>query len=170
MFSQLSSLKLLLEIEKGIYLRSGVHQHYIQAGEDELSYSWYFSKSLGKWRQIHLQMTNIKTSKQILLWLTHRSIKKEWRAANELIDDPRWNGYEVPPTSNANYGWILNIVSKLSQNGVAGFLLANGALSDDGTELKIRQQLIENNLVEAIIILPKLILYHRHQRYPLDSE
>ena len=85
--------------------------------------------------------------------------QKEWRADNELIDDPRWNGYEVPPTSNANYGWILNIVSKLSQNGVAGFLLANGALSDDGTELKIRKQLIENNLVEAIIILPRSMFY-----------
>lgn len=65
----------------------------------------------------------------------------------------------MPPTSNANYGWILNIVSKLSQNGVAGFLLANGALSDDGTELKIRRQLIENNLVEAIIILPRNLFY-----------
>lgn len=85
--------------------------------------------------------------------------QKEWRAENELVDDPRWRGYEVPPTSNANYGWILNIVSKLSQNGVAGFLLANGALSDDGTELKIRQQLIENHLVEAIIILPRNLFY-----------
>lgn len=85
--------------------------------------------------------------------------QKEWREANELIDDPRWDGYEVPPTSNANYGWILNIVSKLSQDGVAGFLLANGALSDDGTELKIRKQLIENNLVEAIIILPRNLFY-----------
>lgn len=85
--------------------------------------------------------------------------QKAWRAENELVDDPRWDGYEVPPTSNANYGWILNIVSKLSQNGVAGFLLANGALSDDGTELKIRQQLIENNLVEAIIILPRNLFY-----------
>ena len=85
--------------------------------------------------------------------------QKEWRADNELVDDPRWNGYEVPPTSNANYGWILNIVSKLSQNGVAGFLLANGALSDDGTELKIREQLIKNNLVEAIIILPRNLFY-----------
>ena len=65
----------------------------------------------------------------------------------------------MPPTSNANYGWILNIVSKLSQNGVAGFLLANGALSDDGTELKIRRRLIENNLVEAIIILPRNLFY-----------
>ena len=85
--------------------------------------------------------------------------QKEWRADNELTDDPRWKGYEVPPTSNANYGWILNIVSKLSQNGVAGFLLANGALSDGGTELKIRKQLIENNLVEAIIILPRSMFY-----------
>jgi type I restriction enzyme M protein len=85
--------------------------------------------------------------------------QKEWRADNELTDDPRWRGYEVPPTSNANYGWILNIVSKLSQNGVAGFLLANGALSDDGTELKIRRQLIENNLVEAIVILPRSLFY-----------
>lgn len=85
--------------------------------------------------------------------------QKEWRAADELTDDARWNGYDVPPTSNANYGWILNIVSKMSQNGVAGFLLANGALSDDGTELKIRQRLIENDLVEAILILPRNLFY-----------
>lgn len=85
--------------------------------------------------------------------------QKAWRAEDELIDDPRWDGYEVPPTSNANYGWILNMVSKLSQNGVAGFLLANGALSDDGTEWKIRERLIRNDLVEAVIILPRNLFY-----------
>lgn len=85
--------------------------------------------------------------------------QKDWRADNELIDDPRWTGYDVPPTGNANYGWILNIVSKLSQNGVAGFLLANGALSDDGTQLSIRKQLLENHLVEAIVILPRTLFY-----------
>ena len=85
--------------------------------------------------------------------------QKEWRENDQLTDDPRWHGYEIPPTSNANYGWILNIVSKLSQNGVAGFLLANGALSDDGTELKIRKQLIENDIIEAIIILPRSLFY-----------
>ena len=42
---------------------------------------------------------------------------------------------------------------------MAGFLLANGALSDDGTELKIRTQLIENDIVEAIIILPRNLFY-----------
>lgn len=85
--------------------------------------------------------------------------QKDWRGVDELTQDSRWDGYEVPPTSNANYGWILNIVSKLSCNGVAGFLLANGALSDDGTELKIRQQLLENDLVESIMILPRNLFY-----------
>lgn len=85
--------------------------------------------------------------------------QKSWRAENELIDDPRWSGYTVPPTGNANYGWILHMVSKLSQNGVAGFLLANGALSGKDDELKIRRKLIENDLVEAIIILPRSMFY-----------
>jgi len=85
--------------------------------------------------------------------------QKQWRAENELKDDPRWNGYEVPPTGNANYAWILNIVSKLSENGVAGFLLANGALSGGGDEYKIRRKLIENNLVEAILIFPSSMFY-----------
>ena len=58
--------------------------------------------------------------------------QKDWRKENELTNDSRWTGYDVPPTSNANYGWILNIASKLSTNGVAGFLLANGALSGGG--------------------------------------
>jgi len=85
--------------------------------------------------------------------------QKDWRGENELIDDPRWKGYDVPPKSNANYGWILNMVSKLSENGVAGFILANGALSGGGEEYKIRRKLVENNLVEAIVILPQNMFY-----------
>ncbi len=85
--------------------------------------------------------------------------QKDWRAEAELKDDPRWRGYDVPPKSNANYGWILNMVSKLSGNGVAGFILANGALSGGGEEYKIRRKLIENNLVEAILVLPRNLFY-----------
>ena len=85
--------------------------------------------------------------------------QKDWRAADELVDDARWKGYDVPPTSNANYAWILNMVAKLSENGVAGFILANGALSGGGTEYEIRKKLIENDLVEAIIILPRNMFY-----------
>lgn len=85
--------------------------------------------------------------------------QKAWRETNELLEDGRWKGYEVPPASNANYAWILNMVSKLSQNGVGALLLANGALGADGVEQKIRKQLIENDLVEAIIILPRNMFY-----------
>ena len=84
---------------------------------------------------------------------------KDWRADNELTDDARWNGYEVPPTGNANYAWILHMASKLSENGVTGFILANGALSGGGDEYKIRRKMIENNLVEAILILPQNMFY-----------
>ena len=84
---------------------------------------------------------------------------KDWRASDELTDDPRWDGYEVPPTSNANYGWILHMASKLSQNGVAGFILANGALSGGGDEYKIRKKMIKNKLVEAILVLPQNMFY-----------
>ncbi len=85
--------------------------------------------------------------------------QKDWRAADELTSDPRWAGYEIPPTGNANYGWILHMVSKLSENGTAGFILANGALSGDNTEKEIRKKLIENHLVEAILVLPRNMFY-----------
>jgi type I restriction enzyme M protein len=85
--------------------------------------------------------------------------QKDWRGTDELLDDPRWRGYDIPPKSNANYAWILNMVSKLSDDGVAGFILANGALSGGGEEYKIRRKLVENNLVEAIIIIPRNTFY-----------
>ncbi len=85
--------------------------------------------------------------------------QKGWRASDELVDDHRWDGYETPQTGNANYAWILHMLSKLSENGIAGFILSNGALSGDGTEKAIRKKLIENNLVEAIILLPRNMFY-----------
>lgn len=85
---------------------------------------------------------------------------KGWRGDDELTKDPRWRGYALPPTSNANYAWILHILSKLDvTHGIAGFLLANGALNADGVEQEIRQKLIENDKVEAIIVLPRDMFY-----------
>jgi len=85
--------------------------------------------------------------------------QKDWRASDELVDDHRWDGFETPPTSNANYGWILHMISKLSENGIAAFILANGATSGGGEEYKIRKQMIKNHIVEAIITLPRDMFY-----------
>ena len=85
---------------------------------------------------------------------------KAWRTSSQLLDDPRWASYGIPPVSNANYAWILHMLAKLDvQNGIAGFLLANGALNSDGEEYRIRKNLIENDKIEAIIVLPREMFY-----------
>lgn len=79
---------------------------------------------------------------------------KGWYDGN-LKNDSRWADYTTPPESNANYAWILHILSHLKPlDGVAGFLLANGALGDSDT-LEIRKKLIQNDKLEAIIVLPR---------------
>ncbi|MCY2979242.1 MAG: class I SAM-dependent DNA methyltransferase [Planctomycetota bacterium] len=85
---------------------------------------------------------------------------KDWRAADELTKDSRWDGYETPPTGNANYAWILHMVSKLSAHGVAGFVLANGSMSTNTSgEGAIRQKLVENDMVDCMIALPGQLFY-----------
>lgn len=84
---------------------------------------------------------------------------KKWRGEDELTTDRRWAGYGLPPVSNANYAWILHMLYHLNTTrGIAGFLLANGALGDPDT-VEIRQRLIENDKVEAIIVLPREMFY-----------
>ena len=85
---------------------------------------------------------------------------KDWRGPDELVHDGRWNGYDTPPTGNANFAWILHMVSKLSENGVAGFVLANGSMSTNTKgEGEIRQKLVENDLVDCMIALPGQLFY-----------
>ena len=79
---------------------------------------------------------------------------KGWWDPN-LSRDARWTDYSIPPASNANYAWILHILHHLKPlTGVAGFLLSNGALADSDAK-EIRRKLIENDKIEAIIILPR---------------
>lgn len=84
---------------------------------------------------------------------------KDWRTDEKLTKDIRWNGYGLPPVGNANYAWILHMLYHLDQTkGIAGFLLSNGALEDEDT-VAIREQLIKNDKVEAIFILPREMFY-----------
>lgn len=85
------------------------------------------------------------------------NLKRWWSDA--LTHDPRWSGYGTPRESNANYAWILHMISKLDVNhGIAGFLLANGALNDDG-DAEIRKNILIKDKVEAIIVLPRDMFY-----------
>ena len=86
--------------------------------------------------------------------------QKQWRSDSELVDDGRWAGFDVPPTGNANYAWIMHMISKLSENGTAGFVLANGSMSSNvGSELQIRKKIIEQDLIDCMVILPGQLFY-----------
>lgn len=86
--------------------------------------------------------------------------QKQWRAASELTDDPRWSGYTTPPTGNANYAWILHMLSKLSESGTAGFVLANGSMSSNTSgEGAIRKEIIDNDHVDCMIALPGQLFF-----------
>lgn len=85
------------------------------------------------------------------------NLKRWW--ADSLSKDPRWSGYGIPRESNANYAWILHMISKLDVNhGIAGFLLANGALGDSD-DSEIRKNILLKDKVEAIIVLPRDMFY-----------
>ncbi len=79
----------------------------------------------------------------------------EWQP----IADERFNTYELAPKSKADFAFILDILYRLNENGKAFIILPHGVLFRGQSEGKIRKQLIDNNLIDAIIGLPdKLFL------------
>ena len=98
----------------------------------------------------------------------HKDLKADFIMANppfnlsdwgqeKLLSDYRWK-YGIPPRNNANYAWIEHIVSKLSQDGKAAIILANGSLAS-GQEAEIRKKLIEADLVDCILSMPTNLFY-----------
>lgn len=66
---------------------------------------------------------------------------------------PQYSGWTIPPASNANYAFVLNGLYYSDDRAV--FLLPNGTLSTSQKEERaIRQELVENNLIKAVISLP----------------
>jgi type I restriction enzyme M protein len=83
---------------------------------------------------------------------------KDWKA-DQLQDDARWK-YGVPPTRNANFAWVQHFIHHLGSSGVAGFVLANGSMSAGGVEGKIRQKIVEDDLVDCMVALPSQLFYN----------
>lgn len=99
----------------------------------------------------------------------HKDLKADYILANppfnisdwgqeKLVDDYRWK-YGVPPKGNANYAWLQHMISKLSVNGKAAIVLANGSLSAGGQEAEIRKNLIDADLVDCILSMPSNLFY-----------
>ena len=72
-----------------------------------------------------------------------------------LINDPRFAPAGVlAPKSKADLAFTMHILSWLAVNGTAAIVEFPGVLYRGGAEQKIRQYLIDNNYVDAVIQLP----------------
>lgn len=100
----------------------------------------------------------------------HKDLKADFILANPPFNDSDWGGerlcddvrwkYGIPPTGNANYAWIQNFIHHLSPTGIAGFVMANGALSSNtSNEGQVRETLIKAGLIDCIVALPDKLFY-----------
>lgn len=101
----------------------------------------------------------------------HPDLKADFVIANPPFNDSDWGGdllrkdgrwqYGVPPTGNANLGWVQHFLYHLAPTGAAGFVLSNGSLSSNTSgEGEIRQQLVRSDLVDCIVMLPTQLFYN----------
>jgi len=101
----------------------------------------------------------------------HKDLKADFIMANppfnisdwsgeQLREDARWK-FGVPPVGNANYAWLQHFISKLSNNGTAGIVLANGSMnSNTGSEGEIRKYMIDAGIVDCMVTLPANLFYN----------
>lgn len=83
------------------------------------------------------------------------SIRWDGDANPLLINDPRFAPAGVlAPKSKADLAFTMHILSWLAVNGTAAIVEFPGVLYRGGAEQKIRQYLIDNNYVDAVIQLP----------------
>lgn len=71
----------------------------------------------------------------------------------------RLEGYDMPPEKNADYAFVLHIIKSMNVNGRAGIVLPHGVLFRGGADGRIREQILKNDLIEAIIALPAKLFY-----------
>lgn len=83
----------------------------------------------------------------------------KWGAENASSD--RYSRFHrgVPPKSKGDYAFITHMIETLNEHGKAGVILPHGVLFRGSSEGKIRKQLIDENLLKAVIGLPANLFY-----------
>ncbi|MFA6423296.1 MAG: class I SAM-dependent DNA methyltransferase [Patescibacteria group bacterium] len=117
----------------------------------------------------HIDSSNIKNGNSFHND-SHPDLKADFVLANPPFNDSDWDGqllrndvrwkYGLPPTGSANYAWIQHFIYHLAPTGIAGFVMANGAMSSNSSgEGEIRANLIKAGLVDCIVAMPDKLFY-----------
>ena len=156
--------------EKFVTEHSGNIQDITVYGQESNQTTWKLSK-------MNLAIRNINS--KYVAWNTegsflkdaHPDLKADYILANPpfnqsdwgidiLQEDARWK-YGTPPNGNANFGWMQHMLYHLAPRGVMATVLSNGSLSSNTSgEGDIRKNLVDEDLVECIVALPKQLFYN----------
>lgn len=69
----------------------------------------------------------------------------------ETHDPYKRFSWGVPPKSKGDYGFVLHMFHSLAEGGRMGFVLPHGVLFRGASEGRIRKNIIEMNLLDAVI-------------------
>ncbi len=84
---------------------------------------------------------------------------KNW-GYEQAQDDPyRRFRFGIPPKGYGDYSFVQHMMAILNPTGRAGVVLPHGVLFRGGAEGKIRQGILEEDLLEAVIGLPSKLFY-----------
>lgn len=78
---------------------------------------------------------------------------------NQITDDRFIKCPALAPKSKADLAFVLHTLHYLAEEGTAGLIMFAGILYRSGAEAKIREYLIENNYIEAVIQLPDDVFF-----------
>jgi type I restriction enzyme M protein len=79
----------------------------------------------------------------------------------KVVTDPYGRlQFGVPPRGYADLAFLQHLIAVLKQDGKAGVVLPHGTLFRGSSEGKIRQGLLEADLVEGIVGLPSALFYN----------
>lgn len=86
----------------------------------------------------------------------------KWGAEKGGEETKRFNRWHrgIPPKSKGDYAFISHMIETTThENGRVGVVVPNGVLFRGGAEGRIRQSLIEENLLDAVIGLPQNLFF-----------
>ncbi len=84
---------------------------------------------------------------------------KEWGREEAEHDSYGRFQYGIPPKNAGDYAFIQHMIASLKADGMAGVVMPHGVLFRGGAEGKIRQGLLESDLLEAVVGLPSNLFY-----------
>ena len=116
---------------------------------DTLDVDWPFAEKDGT--QIPLKFDAV---------VANPPYSQKWDIKNiDREKDSRFKDYGIAPASKADYAFILHGLYHLDQKGTMAIVLPHGVLFRGASEGRIRKNIIDNNMLDAVIGLPANLFY-----------